>query len=378
VAKNELLESSGKKPKKNDRTDVAVFGGLKGILRLEKMLKEGGEANALASGAMGLGKKGSFANWLKAQDLTATGKSSDEVWNETGWFQHPIDKGWRMEIPDTGAKFNFDKFMDVTDQAKIWQPFNDYAAGKAKFLAGKLKEKGIEVKPANSARGLTLEDYNNALMKEAMKGDYKWAGQVQSEATEKFGRMGPGPKMPTLDQVIDHSELFKIYPELRKVQVGRENNPLYRGSYNEETNRLALKPAAEYGDPGSGPLSTGLHEIQHGIQSIEDFEPGANPGAVSQNFIGQMEEFFNKSTPAQLSDDDFLKAMMEFETDPRSMGYRRTIGETEARNVQNRLRLLQRGFTPRDLELKNPLGTMDVPANAQYRLNELLTGFEEQ
>ncbi|MCK9361714.1 hypothetical protein M0Q28_05860 [Patescibacteria group bacterium] len=376
MAKNELLESRDDR-KSPRRDDVAVFGGLKGVLRLEKMLKEGGEANALASGAMGLGKKGSFANWLKAQDLTATGKSSDEVWNETGWFQHPIDKGWRMEIPDANAKFDFDKFMELTDEKKAWAPHDEYLQNKWGFVRDKLKEKGIDV-PASGNMSTDITKLSEALYDKNNALDWRWVKDLRDEANKTFGSQPPMPKRPTLDQIIDHSELFQIYPELRGVQVQREWNPLYRGSYNEETNRLALKPAAEYGDPGSGPLSTGLHEIQHGIQSIEDLERGANPGAVSQDFIGQMEEFFNKSTPAQLSDDDFLKAIMEFETDPRSMGYRRSIGETEARNVQKRLRLLQRGFTPRDLELNNPLGTMDVPANAQYRLNELLTGFGGQ
>lgn len=374
MAKNELLESRDDR-KSPRRGDVAVFGGLKGILRLEKMLKEGGEANALASGAMGLGKKGSFANWLKAQDLTATGKTSDEVWNETGWFQHPIDKGWRTEISDANAKFDFDKFMELTDPSQVFNAQTEYLQSKYNFLREKLGEKGVDVKFTDNMSD-NMSKVSKALYDKENNLDWHWVENLRKEADAKFGAgMPPLRANPTLDQIIDHSELFQMYPELRKVQVQREWNPFYRGSYNEETNKLALKPEAEYGEPGSGPLSTSLHEIQHGIQSIEDFERGANTSMVSEDFIGQMKEFFNKSTPAQLSDDDFLKAMMEFETDPRRMGYRRTIGETEARNVQNRLRLLQRGFTPRDLELANPLGTMDVPANAQYRLNELLTGF---
>jgi hypothetical protein len=376
VAKNELLESSGKKQKKTDRTDVAVFGGLKGILRLEKMLKEGGEANALASGAMGLGKKGSFANWLKAQDLTATGKSSDEVWNETGWFQHPIDKGWRMEIPDAGAKFDFDKFMELTDEKKAWAPHDEYLQNKWGFVRDKLKEKGIDV-PASGSMSTDITKLSEALYDKNNALDWRWVEDMRREANKTFGSQPPMPKRPTLDQIIDHSELFQMYPELRGVQVQREWNPLYRGSYNEETNRLALKPAAEYDEAGSGPLSTGLHEIQHGIQSIEDLERGANPGAVSQDFISGLEKFFDEATPSQLSDDEFLHAMKEFADDPKTMGYRRSIGETEARNVQLR-KVISDKYGPEILQKSNPLSTMSYPPEAQYTINELLTGFGGQ
>jgi hypothetical protein len=375
VAKNELLTPRDDSRKREDgRTDVAVFGGLKGVLRLEKLLKEGGEANALASGAMGLGKKGSFANWLKAQDLTATGKTSDEVWNETGWFQHPIDKGWRMEIPDANAKFDFDKFMELTDPAQNYKAQNDYVRSKYNFLRERLSEKGVDVKFTDKMSDNMMK-ISDALYDEKNNLDRRWVQSLRAEADAKFGaELPPLTPNPTLDQIIDHSELFQMYPELRGVQVQREWNPLYRGSYNEETNRLALKPAAEYGEPGTGPLSTGLHEIQHGIQSIEDLERGANPGIVSEDFINDLGKFFDNASPAQLDNDEFIHAMSEFTMDPKQMGYRRTIGETEARNVQLR-KVMADKYGPEILQKSNPLGTMSYPPEAQFTINELLTGF---
>lgn len=41
----------------------------------------------------------------KAIDLTQQGSSPTEVWNQTGWFKD-VDRGWKFEIPDAGARLN--------------------------------------------------------------------------------------------------------------------------------------------------------------------------------------------------------------------------------------------------------------------------------
>lgn len=361
MAKNELLEPGDDRKTKREG-DVAVFGGLRGILRLEKALKEGeGVEAATVAGKMGLGKKGSFANWLKAQDLQSTGKDADTVWNETGWFQHPIDKKWRMEISDAPAKLDFAKFLNLTDEDMVTRMIK-HLDEKNSFLKNKFKERGMNVPESELDRTL----YN-----EAATGDWQWADSVNKEIKEKF----PLPSDPKLGDVLEHPELYNVYPELRNLRIEQELDPRYAGGFYEGAKKIAIKPS---GDGGGvrGPLSTTLHETQHAVQSIEDFERGFNPSIVSDEWVSGMEDFFKNAPPDKLSDDDFLALMTEFIDDPKYYGYKSAIGEVEARNVE--LRNAIRTMGRREEVMANPLESMGVRPIDQFTVNELLKGFDQK
>lgn len=92
-----------------------------------------------------------------------------------------------------------------------------------------------------------------------------------------------------LDEFLDHDELFKAYPQLRKypVKIKFDVNDTARGSFNPATNQITInladmRPFLE-GTSVSGKSlkkeikSTLMHEIQHAVQEIEGFARGSNP-----------------------------------------------------------------------------------------------------
>jgi hypothetical protein len=370
MAKNELLEPDDDRKAKR-KNDVAVFGGLKSIIRLEKMLKKAGKVEDAAAGAvMGIGKKGSFANWLKAQDMTAAGKSADDIAKETGWEQHPLDKGWRMEIPDNKAKFNYEKFMDLTNSENKFRPAREWRYERAKFFADEFAKRGYEVKPSLDKMGLTLDDIYEKIYTENLDQN-AWLSSVLKKGDEKFGAEPPIAFEPTLPDIFEHPELYKYYPELGGIKLIRENNPLYAGGYEYGSKKLSLNPSlAEKKDDL---LSTTIHEVQHAVSELEGFEPGFSPDAVSNKFISQMTDFFNNAPPESLSDSDFLAKMTDFFDDPKVYGYRKSVGEVDARNAEFRNRMRK---VLSEQEMPSIIKTMGVHPKDQFLVNELFNGFK--
>lgn len=78
-----------------------------------------------------------------------------------------------------------------------------------------------------------------------------------------------------LEDVVDHPELFRVYPQLKDTTVIKDDiGPT--GSYDEATNTLRVKPYLDDNEL----TRVILHEVQHGIQGIEDFARGGNPATA--------------------------------------------------------------------------------------------------
>lgn len=75
-----------------------------------------------------------------------------------------------------------------------------------------------------------------------------------------------------LSSVLDHPELYHVYPELANIQTSPEIWPGLAGSFDPNTKKLRIGMGTE-----SQMTSTGLHEIQHAIQRLEGFAGGDNP-----------------------------------------------------------------------------------------------------
>lgn len=125
---------------------------------------------------------------------------------------------------------------------------------------------------------------------------------------------------PNLPDVLDHPELFKAYPELADWVV--------RGSDKPGAAALPKAKMITMGQNIDDPLSTLLHEIQHGVQSIEDFAQGGS----SRQMAGH--PAFSEEM-ARLPTD--FKGSKNFLNDLLYSLYMRLGGEAEARNVSARL-----------------------------------------
>lgn len=62
-----------------------------------------------AAGIFGgkLAKTADLRALQEAQQMTAGGKFSDDIFHDTGWFRGPADQKWRFEIPDNKMKLKY-------------------------------------------------------------------------------------------------------------------------------------------------------------------------------------------------------------------------------------------------------------------------------
>jgi len=91
-----------------------------------------------------------------------------------------------------------------------------------------------------------------------------------------------------LDQILDHPEFYKAYPDAARKQVNLSRPDGYSstmGSYNPYTDVIS----ARIDRPDDDVLGTILHEVQHSTQRREGFSGGANPETSKE----QAREFSN-------------------------------------------------------------------------------------
>jgi hypothetical protein len=171
---------------------------------------------------------------------------------------------------------------------------------------------------------------------------------------KQFGRIGDawpwaGQEDLSLGEVLHHPELYKAYPELGDLPLTITQGSPHLGSYNSRES-WAGGPSMELRQDTD--IGTALHEIQHGIQNIEGWAPGGNPGRLDpmgamqlQNdtrTLLNMPRGFDYSKVLEKYKDivppDIYKAML---SDPntalfylddygRQMNYLRSAGENEA------------------------------------------------
>ncbi len=142
---------------------------------------------------------------------------------------------------------------------------------RARLIAERMESKGKSPQSIRMATGWFRNPY-----------DKKWRYEVSddtSSLTDSFAflpesKLFSEPITARLDEVLDHPELFKAYPELRGVNVVKRPGFLdwggLQGSFDPKSNTLQITPYAK------DPKSTMLHEIQHWIQSKEGFAAGGN------------------------------------------------------------------------------------------------------
>ncbi len=93
-----------------------------------------------------------------------------------------------------------------------------------------------------------------------------------------------------LESILKHDTLFMVYPELKDINVEFSNMGDINGSYNAKHNRISLNNSMVNNNRAiEGTL---IHEIQHAIQNIENFERGAKSNKSKlayYNSLGEIE-----------------------------------------------------------------------------------------
>lgn len=268
----------------------------------------------------------------RAQELQMQGEDDERVRKETGWHTGMEGK-LRFEIDDSKMKYH------RGGDAAFSRNHPDYA--EYQKLVDKMLTGSAEAwKPEDQGRLQEL--------------DKTW-GREYGRLSERVDRGSA-----TLEDVIDHEELFQAYPQLRNVRVEFKELPgNTQGYFSPSENKIALDSKLR-----SAPEATIIHEIQHAIQKAEGFASGASPEYWKQHRdeakeariadireeIARLEEQLPWDLNRWTAEDDAIEAKIgELEDSiidiQNGVGmdsydlYRNTAGEIEARDAASRREL---------------------------------------
>lgn len=267
-----------------------------------------------------------------AQELQMQGEDDERVRKETGWHTGMEGK-LRFEIDDSKMKYH------RGGDAAFSRSHPDYAEYQ-KFVDKMLTGSAEAWKPEDQERLQEL--------------DKTWG--------REYGRLSERVESgnATLEDVIDHEELFQAYPQLRNVRVEFKELPgNTQGYFSPSENKIALDSKLR-----SAPEATIIHEIQHAIQKAEGFASGASPEYWQQHRdeakeariadireeIARLEEQLPWDLNRWTAEDDAIEAKIgELEDSiidiQNGVGmdsydlYRNTAGEIEARDAASRREL---------------------------------------
>ena len=189
----------------------------------------------------------------QARTMELNDYSDEEIYKETGWFKGPDNK-WRFEISDKEAKVN----RAVIDEISSL----DGLKAKRKQLMDDIKAFERE-RESNS--GLYIDGYLDDLISKR----YKEIESIDYDIDHGFVSE---PKT-TLGELLQHDKLYAAYPSLKDINVVMQTfKDLTSGSYLRSENTIYLDSRLQDNDI----KSTLMHEIQHVIQSKENFSRGGN------------------------------------------------------------------------------------------------------
>lgn len=162
-------------------------------------------------------------------------------------------------------------------------------------------------------------------------------------ALENAGVKQPGQPM-TIQDIYHHPQMVKAYPETANIEAEFMPKGISsKGRLGDNTLQV------QYNLPSETAKSVMLHEIQHAIQGIEGFSPGANSQMVTKADI--LPVYINKAQrlrdqAANLRENNMFSEATKKESEANKIldlgrwaSYKRTPGEVEARLVQSRMNL---------------------------------------
>lgn len=177
----------------------------------------------------------------EAQEMQAAGADMESIRKATGWHEG-MDGKWRWEIDD--SKMEYHRAGD----ALFGRNHPEYAEQQRleqKMLYGELTD-------TEQARLRALTE--------------TW-GRERNRLSERVERGNA-----RLEDVLDHEELFRAYPQLRHVRVVFDETPKgVLGSFSAEGNQITISEELR-----DAPQDVLIHEIQHAIQNAEGFAKGSN------------------------------------------------------------------------------------------------------
>ena len=262
---------------------------------------------------------------MTAIDRLNAGEDTEAVRQETGWFMG-VDGKWRYEINDADASLkDRTQWTAKIDAVKTKRD----AALRSKFAAEEERNAFLRARGESPSR-ISAETKKIPEFKALTKA-LKAAETAVDKARAAVALAEQGDVFITIGDVLEHPMLFAAYPGIAGVRVQIDNNlPAGNAAYSPKSQTITLSGK----DAADQLLPVLLHEIQHGIQTIEGFASGGSPDAN-----GGSPDANGGSPDANGGSPD---ANGGFST------YKRLAGEVEARNTEARQNLTdaQRRATP--------------------------------
>lgn len=182
--------------------------------------------------------------------------------------------------------------------------------------------------------------YNNT-------GVYRDKGADKAVISDKDSKiipnsMGSFEQPSSLAGVLDHPELFSLYPELKKTGVYYDpklSGVAAMGQYWPHSNEIGVRPDIT----GEELRSVMLHEVQHRIQAIEGWQSGGNtrqfipfkPDVVQQRINAARQS----NDPAVRDAAERFKTIANMKVREAGNRYSNLPGEQEARYTQETMNM---------------------------------------
>ena len=196
--------------------------------------------------------------FLKAQMMSEETPSKyrdEQIFKETG-LERGADGLFRLEISDDTAKVSLPDYMTGE---QIQSKLDEYNA-RLKELSKEMEQykKPSSYRQFNDPKGVEL------------------ANQYDEILTQR-SQLPQRPEIETtLGEVLDHPTLYKAYPELAEYKLRILPEGAKGGFFDQQNKTIEIS-----GRDKEFLESSLLHEVQHGVQRLEDFAIGGNPDASS-------------------------------------------------------------------------------------------------
>lgn len=272
--------------------------------------------------------------------------------------KNPMDAAYDSAAHQHGAVPISDSYVDPSPAASMESAMGlaglgtpAAEAGAAGIFGGKLA-KGADLAKLEQAQSMMGKGIAHDAVRQTtgwFKGpDGQWRFEIPDENSKMYdlGGGAMSTKAP-MRLLFSHPELYKAYPGLRSLSTELEINPHFPdtgGMWNANTGVIGISaPNTEMA------RAAALHELQHAIQSTEEFSPGTTVGAM-KNAMETHPHFFA----------DLGRNLTPFDA------YQRTVGETEARNIE-----IRRNFDAKQRQETAPWDTQDYSTAKQLMLNPI-------
>lgn len=340
-----------------------------------------------------------------AQKMAAEGADAEAIRQSTGWFKG-ADQKWRYEIPDTNYVVLDDAGSSVGE--KVTHPrmfeaypelsgliYNEYDLGGARgqYWKGVDADTGEKLKGISTDTSLSSDERRSTMIHELQHAIQDIEGfepgsnplYSKTDAETMAMAMAQTPEAHAARQANDQyeSKRYDILPLWRSTSVDRFDRMIERPSlkprdvyrmsdwysisdkYRSEAGPMPKKPGPKRDEWLRGAAQAMKSDYLDGLSSMDLYALGKVQSEFPtpkdrKNAVARLERQLGKYASGSREFMRIKDKIDEIRSLDSFSAYQRSVGETEARNVQSRLKM-----TKEQLANTPPWATQDYPFGMQ-------------